>query len=344
MPVVDWLKQLLTTKTQDFVIVPLAEQHGAPRPAPVNVDNAYVTVRIKAARIVDVRRWTSKFHACVNSRARFLHEALGNVEHQTVLVPPELKDTDPQNIDRIVSIDKVLLGPFPYRGQLDLTIALFSVKSADLATPYLELLTSLADTAGVAFLAAAKPYIEPLRKGADLLFGTAGASQIEIGFDRDFTALQTGYYLAMRAPKGSVKLDDLRLDPNDYRLLDPRGQPFGTYPYFVVAIETAAQRPDWMLIPDLKETWDAIKTAFVAGQFKDAGNLLLQFERQCRVSADLIPADAGRLTNKARGTFVQQEPQTAARSFGMRPGLESTNARRAAATAFPAFAELGLYD
>ncbi len=58
-----------------------------------------------------------------------------------------------------------------------------------------------------------------------------------------------------------------------------------------MAIETAAQPPDWMLIPDLKETWDAIKTAFVAGQFKDAGNLLSQLERQCRVSADLIPAD-----------------------------------------------------
>ena len=87
---------------------------------------------------------------------------------------------------------------------MTLTVALFSVKSADLAAPYLELLTSLANTGGVAFLSAAKPYVEPLRKGADLLFGTAGASQLEIGFDRDFTALEAGYYLAMRAPKNAV--------------------------------------------------------------------------------------------------------------------------------------------
>src|SRR5258708_3972246 len=46
-----------------------------------------------------------------------------------------------------LSIDKVMLGPFAHRGQLDLTVALFSVKSADLAAPYLELLTSLADSA-----------------------------------------------------------------------------------------------------------------------------------------------------------------------------------------------------
>ena len=31
---------------------------------------------------------------------------------------PELKDTDPENIDRIVSIDKVLLGPFPLSRRL----------------------------------------------------------------------------------------------------------------------------------------------------------------------------------------------------------------------------------
>ena len=99
--------------------------------------------------------------------------------------------------------------------------------------------------------------------------------------------------------------------------------------------------PSWMLIPDLEETWDAIKMAFVAGQFKDAGNLLLQFERQCRVSADLIPADAGRLTNKARSTFSRQDPQPA-RSFGMRPIGSAVGG--AAAPAFPAFAELGLYD
>jgi hypothetical protein len=47
-----------------------------------------------------------------------------------------------------------------------------------------------------------------------------------------------------------------------------------------------------MMIPDLKATWDAIKHAFVASQFNEAGNLLDQFGRQCRVCPDLIPADA----------------------------------------------------
>jgi hypothetical protein len=330
MPIVDWLKKAMHERARDFLIAPLDESHGAPPHSLVQVDAEYVTLRVKAARIVDVRRWGTKFHGCINSRARLLHEANGSVEHQTVLAPAELKEVDSANIDRIVSIDKVLLGPFPYRGQLDLTIALFSIKSADLAAPYLELLASLADTAGVAFLAAAKPYVEPLRKGADLLFGTAGASQIEIGFDRDFTELTSGYYVAMRAPKEAVSLEGLRLDPNDYRLLDAQGKPIGEYPYFIVSIERGVHRPDWMLIPDLKATWDAIKQAFIGGQYNDAGNLLNQFDRQCRVSPDLVPADADRLIKKARDTFGSQPSGT----FGV---------GRSKPKPLPAFADLDLY-
>jgi hypothetical protein len=310
MPLPDWLKRIMGEQAQDFLIAPLDEAHGAPKRVSVKVDTEYVTLRIKAARIVDVRRWTSRFHGCINSRARLLHEGSGSVEHQTVLAPAELKEVDPASIDRIVSIDKVLLGPFPYRSQLDLTVALFSVKSADLAAPYLELLTSLADITGVAFLTGAKPYIEPLRKGADLLFGTAGASQLEIGFDRDFTVLESGFYLAMRAPKHAVPLDQLRIDPRDFRLTDGSGQPFGSYPYFVLSIERSVQRPDWMLIPDLKATWEAIRQAVIGGQYNDAGNLLSQFERQCRVSPDLVPADARRLAKKARDAFTAPKPQT----------------------------------
>jgi hypothetical protein len=72
MLISDWLKRITSEKAQDFLIAPLDETHGAPRRATVQVDAEYVTLRIKAARIVDVRRWTSRFHGCINSRARFL--------------------------------------------------------------------------------------------------------------------------------------------------------------------------------------------------------------------------------------------------------------------------------
>jgi hypothetical protein len=95
MPVTDWLKGVIRGKAQDFIIALLDDRHGAPRRAPVEIDKSYVTLSIKAARIVDIRRWTTKFHGCINSRATFLHEAQGSIDHQTVLAPPELKELDP---------------------------------------------------------------------------------------------------------------------------------------------------------------------------------------------------------------------------------------------------------
>jgi hypothetical protein len=135
----------------------------------------------------------------------------------------------------------------------------------------------------------------------------------------------------MRAPKESVKLDELRIDANDFRLTDAGGKPFGNYPYFIISIERSSKRADWMLIPDIKATWDAIRQAFIAAQFNDAGNLLNQFERHCQVSPDLVRVDAQRLIKKARDTFGSQQSQT----FGTQttPKL----------LPFPEFHELDLY-
>ena len=77
-----------------------------------------------------------------------------------------------------------------------------------------------------------------------------------------------------------------------------------------------------MLIPDLKATWEAIKRAFIGAQYNDAGNLLSQFERQCRVSPDLVPADAQRLIEKARDMFRAQQSRMFAggKMPGSKPG------------------------
>lgn len=333
MPMMDWFRRIMAEKAQDLLMVPLGEQHGAPARRSIEADSDYVTIRVKTARIVDVRRWTSTFYGCIHSRANLLHEASGHIEHQTVLAPSLLKELDPANLDRVAQIDKVVLGPFPYRGRLDLTVGLFSVKSGDLAAPYIDLLTTLAATAGVAYLAAAKPFIEPLQKGADLLFGNNNASELEVGYDRDFITLEAGYYLAMRAPKNDVPLDQLRIDLNDFRLVDVQGRSFGAFPYFVFSIEASRQRPDWMLIPELRATWDALKQAFVAGQQPETQQLMGQFERQCRISPDLVPSDARRLADRAR-TLLEG---AGARTFA------SPVAGPEAALGFPDLEHLGLY-
>ena len=187
----DTVANILHAEGQDFLIHELTSAHGVAEAAlPLAKDQDYVTIRVKKSRIVNVRKGTSKFYGSVQSRAHYLHGDRGRVEYQQVLAP-DMRELDADNVDHMLVIDKPVLGPVPYLGELALELGLFSVKSSDLAAPYLELLNSLAEKSGVAALTTALPYVEPLRKGADLIFGNAKLSTLEIGVDRSWPTLAT---------------------------------------------------------------------------------------------------------------------------------------------------------
>lgn len=299
-------KGIVIQKSEDFILERLHE----PVPAAVVKDQDYVSIVVKSARIDHVRRWTSKFYGCVQSRVHYLHVDRGDVEYQTVVVPALMKELDPKNLDRVIQIDKPILGSVPYVGGLSLELGLFSVKSTDLAGPYIDLLTSLSEKAGVGFVSAALPFVEPLRKGADLLFGNTEQSELEIGYEKSWTNLETGYWVLMLAPKGSVNVSSLKVDPNDGRLIDGRGKAFKGHPYIVFEITRSDRRDDWMLIPELKAGWDAIAKAAKAGQLDDAEQLLKQFVLTCRWSPDLVPADQQRLAQAAEAKLPDLQKKT----------------------------------
>jgi len=176
-----------------------------------------------------------------------------------------MKELDPAHLERVITIDKPILGPVPYIGQLSLELGLFSVKGSDLAGPYIDVLTSLADVAGVGSFSKALPFVDPLRKGLDLLFGNNDQAELEIGIDQGWNKLETGTWLLIRAPKGTRALQDLQVDPNDSGLVDAHGQAYRDQPYIVFAIEASERRDDWMTIPELKNAWDKIGAAAKGG-------------------------------------------------------------------------------
>jgi len=291
------VKATITERSEDFILERLPE----PKPVTIEKDQNYVSIIIKSARIDHVRRWTSKFHGCVQSRAHYFHVGHGDVEYQTVVVPPLMKELAPDKLDRVIQIDKPILRSVPYVGGLSIELGLFSVKSTDLAGPYIDLLTSLAEKASVGFVSAAIPFIEPLRKGADLLFGNAAQSELEIGCEKTWIDLETGIWVLMLASKGSVNVSRLKVDLNDGRLLDgATGDSITGHPYLVFEVVKSDRRDDWMLIPELKEGWEAIANAAKARQLDEAEQLLRQFALICRWSPDLVPADQQRLSEAAK--------------------------------------------
>ncbi|WP_341887210.1 hypothetical protein [Variovorax sp. YR752] len=313
--ILDAARGIVVKEGEDYVLEELTTVNNVTAP-PVDLvpDEDYVTIEVRSSRIVAVRKWTGKFYSSVQSRVSYLHDRAGQVELQQVIVP-KLGELDVLNVDRFIVVDKPVVGPVPYKGRLSMELGLFSVKGGDLAGSYLELLDSLASVSGVSFLSAARPYIEPLKKGADLLFGNSNQSTLEVGLDKTWDQLRTGTWVLIRGPKGKVDVSQIRLDSEDGKITDTKGNPYKDYPYVVFRIRRSRQRADWMLIPELKEGWEAIRAAVQSGQSNEAEVRMKNFIQLARWSADLVPEDAKRLADKARSTMGLIQPQEAIASI-----------------------------
>ena len=296
---------------EDFVVKRLERPQGVVDPPhTLQKDEDYVSIKVRSSRIVDVRKWAGKFYGAVHARSRYLHQDRGLVEYQTVLSPQLMRELDPAHLERVITIDKPILGPVPYFGQLSLELGLFSVKGSDVAGPYIDVLTSLAETAGVGFFSKALPFVDPLRKGLDLLFGNNNQAELEIGLDEDWSQVKTGTWLVIRAPKGTTALEGLQVDPNDFGLIDQHGQAYREQPYIVFAIEAIERRDDWMTIPELKDAWDKIGAAAKEGELNKAEKLFEHFQIIAKWSPDLVPKDAERLSEKAKKRLPRLQKET----------------------------------
>jgi hypothetical protein len=95
----------------------------------------------------------------------------------------------------------------PYRGgDVKLEAGLFSVKEADLAAPFLEVLDDLSSAAGTSVIGAL-PFAGPLVKAFDMLVAAPDAVQLEIGVSNTMPAGDLragGTFVVMRAPVGTV--------------------------------------------------------------------------------------------------------------------------------------------
>lgn len=288
----------------------------AAQPREITKDEEYISITVLSSRIVNSRQWTGKFYGAIHARGSYLHEDRLNVEYQTVLSPKLMKELDPKHLERVIIVNQPVLGPVPYIGKLSLELGLFSVKGAELAGPYIEVLTSLADTAGIGSFSKALPLVAPLRKGLDLLFGNHDQAELEIGIDQTWTkSIETGIWLLLRVPKGTAGVEGLKLDKNDYGIVTPSGSAYDEQPYVVFEIEASDRRDDWVEIAELKNAWDAIGAAAKAGQQDDAETLFKQFILILQWSPDLVPKDKKRLEDKARSRLPQLQKSSAISLF-----------------------------
>lgn len=295
-----WWKNIFSSQTQDWIYAAL-EHTKVPEssiPKPVLTDESYVRIYLKSMRVVNVRRGLTKFYGAVHSFASFLHASGKSTEFSRLIVPSQLKNVDAKNIDRVITVNKPLAGWTPYRGgDVELEVGLFSIKAVDMADSFLDLLEQIGGLAAVPYISTAIPFIPLMKQGFDLLTGTGDTSILEIGLSKNYTSLNTGYFIVMRANQGSISVDDLYVNDTDFKLLYGDGQQVKEYPYMVFQIEASTKRDDWYKIPELKETYSILQSDVRQGHYNDARESLNVFKRTALTCNDLLFKDAKKLVS-----------------------------------------------
>jgi hypothetical protein len=284
-------------RAQDYVHGMLDEAQSAADTnySPLEADAQYVLVLLRRMRIVNVRKGFKKFYGTVHTDIGTQHASGKAVTFAQVIAPPELRDVEAKDLDRTIVSNQPLFGLTPYRGgPLQLNAALLSVQSADFLGPFLDVLTDLASLAGVSYVAAARPFLDPMRRAIDLLTGTTGSQILETYLVTNLTNPSSGIYVVMRAPKTEINLRDLRVE-SDYSLSHAKGVDLARYPYLVLSIEGRRDRPDWRGIPEIGRAYDELTNALRADSPPAVENAMVVFARTARLSDDLLSDHAENL-------------------------------------------------
>jgi hypothetical protein len=290
-----WLAKNFSSKTKDWLFAPLSAEQTPTviEVKKLNANEEYLNVILKSMRIVNIRKGLSTFYATVHSHIEVDYLTGKSACFNYVTTPGNLEKLDATHLDRVINLNRRLLGPIPYRGgDVKMEVGLFSIKEADLAAPFINLLSSMSSLGGVSFINTAMPYVEPLEKGIELLTGSANDTILEIGIDTEFiNVINTGYYIVIRAEKNSINVADLRIDQNDFKLVDKNGNPISDYPYMVFEISSVKNRDDWYDIPEISTSYNKLREEVRKGNTKEVTDALTAFRLIVYTSPDLLFRD-----------------------------------------------------
>lgn len=309
MTLLDEVRGWWTKEQTNWTLVRVAAPPGPavedalPAEAPVRPGKAYLTVRMRSMAIGASRKGWNLFHAALHSQMTLDLRDGSTAVIQTVLAPDFLRELDPKRLQNALHIDRTIFGPAPYSGgPLAVSMGVLAVKHADLATPFLNILEELGSAAGVAFIGAAMPFVGPIRKGVELLTGTADATSLEIALVRELNPPVGGWYALVRLPGGSVKAEELSVAADNFELRRG-GKAMPGVPYLVYSVEAAATRPDWAKIPELNAAYKDFTAQVRQGRQKEADEAVKVFARIARICPELLAVHAEDVVSAVKAEY-----------------------------------------
>lgn len=310
-----WFSDIWSTTASNWVHGYVASEPSRGSASAILPNMSYLHIDICAMRIAKVRKGLSKFYGAAHSSMSVAHRKQEKLTFEKFTSPDKWRNIDAGHIDRMISGRHRLLGPVPYRGGgVMVDVGLFSIRSADLAGPYVSLLESISKQAGVAFVTAALPFVSILREG---LKAVAEKDALETGLSSLFDPPKLGFYAVVGASSGEVSLPDLSFDTEALRL-KYKSKPIQNWSYLVLDFQAKAQRDDFFLIPEVKKAYDELVQKVRDREYQGADDALKAFSVIVRTCPDLIAEHAKKLVEQVEGEIKDLLPQTSTAKSGGR--------------------------
>ena len=270
-------------------------------------DKCYVELYVESLRLAKARRFATTFHGVVYCFASLARTGSNRAELASVTKPKNLAAMNSDDLDRVITVSKRVMGAMPWRGDpLGLELGLFSVKSGNLLTPLVDYISKISGKAGISVVTQLDPFLPLITEGLDMIAGQTSDTEIELAIDTDMSLTESRLCALIAIPKGKINLADLAVDEKDRKLLH-KGQALNAA-YCVFSIRRNDRNPDWGEIPALQKAYADFNRAIISGKRKEAEEALAGFNRQLIICPDLISTDKNRLKAKAREDLIAAFP------------------------------------
>jgi hypothetical protein len=329
-----WIGNLLTEfkgeKPVDRLLVPdLVIPNADYLGANIVPDECYLEIYVESLRVDKIRKWATTFNGVVYTAVGMSRLGQKDLALTAVSKPDSLKNLD-SNTARVVTVSRKVIGPVAWRGgSLHLELALLSVKTGNILTPVIDLITQISAAAGISFVGRAAPFIPLMTKGLDLIAGQAADTAIEVGLDTDLSPTHALAFAIIDAPKQALDTHKITVDETDHKLLI-NGKPLEVG-YCVFSIRCTTKKVDFGEIEDLRTKWDAFQSAKCSNKRDDAAEALTALRLALLSSPDLIRSDALWIVNRAQQDFDDAFPTGMIIKHAVPPQPIS-------------FSDIGLYD
>jgi hypothetical protein len=299
---------------------------------PFEADEHYVEIYLESMRLEKARRFATTFDGVVYAYMGLARQGEPRAEIAAVSKPENLGGLNDASLQRVITVQKRLLPATPWRGNpLALELGLFSVRTGDVLTPLIGLVTEISAKAGVSTAAMVDPLMPLVTKGLDLIAGQTKETEIELAIDTDATVDASRLMAIVAAPRGTYAPAGFSVDPADRRLLHDGVEVRGAYCVF--SIRRAERNADWGAVAMLQQAYADLVAAIRSGREAEAREALAAFSRACIVCPDLIDRDGQKLREKAKAMVAE--------AFG---GGAQARGPQPESVGMPSLRDLNLYD